>query len=322
MSEQEQVLIAQEPVAQPTPGQPEPEERLEIEVVNDTPPEDQNKARAPEAQAAEQPPDQIPEDELATYSDRVKKRINRLKYEFHEERRGRESAERQNNEAIQYAQRVIQENQVLKTHLQAGAKVLHQQVSAKADAELEQAKRAFKDAYESGDADAITKAQENLSRLVYAKEQVRQFAPPEQQGQQQEQQQQIPQQAQPQPVADPKAVKWAKERPWFGTDHRMTSYALAVHEDLLGKNMDTTSDEYYKFIDNEMRERFPEKFQAEEKVVPIRRAASVVAPVSRSANGAGRKVQLTETQVAVAKRLGVSPEQYAREMLKLQQEVQ
>jgi hypothetical protein len=289
---------------------------FELEIIDDTPVEDQGKARRAEGEEAKVPED----DEITQYSDNVQRRIKQLKYEYHEERRAKEEAARLREEAVSFAQKAYEENKQLRKALQDGEGVLVEQAKGRVDSEFELAKRAYKEAYELGDPDKILDAQERLNKAQIDRTQVESYKP----AYTEERQAPVPQApvAAPQPAApkvDPKAEEWAKKNDWFNRDTAMTGYAFGVHEDLVrneGLDPVRDADEYYRRIDESMRSRFPDKFGSDStEEAPQRQAGSVVAPASRSAKKP-RKVQLTSTQVALAKRIGVTPEQYAAQLLK------
>jgi len=282
---------------------------FEVDIIDDTPEED--KPRRPEDTEA-----QIPEDdEIASYGENVQKRIKQLKFEYHEERRRKEEAARLQDEAVDYARKVYEENQRLRKTLEEGEGVLVQQAKGRVEAELERAKSAYKEAYETGDPDKLIEAQEKLNSLQNEKFRVESYKPKPQQAQEQPVQlQQKPKVPEP----DAKTKAWAAQNEWFGNDSEMTGYAFGVHESLVkqGVNPQSQADEYYNRIDESMRQRFPDKFGGQQvEAAPVRQAGSVVAPAGRSAKKP-RRVQLTSTQVALAKRLGLSAEQYAAQLLK------
>jgi hypothetical protein len=282
---------------------------FEVDIIDDTPEEDKPR-RAEDAEA------QIPEDdEIASYGENVQKRIKQLKFEFHEERRRKEEAARLQDEAVDYARKVYEENQKLRKTLEEGEGVLVQQAKGRVEAELERAKSAYKQAYEVGDPDKLIEAQEQLNNLQNEKFRVESYKPKPQQTQEEPVQlQQKPKVPEP----DAKTKAWAAQNEWFGNDSEMTGYAFGVHESLVkqGINPQSQADEYYNRIDDSMRQRFPDKFDEQQvEAAPVRQTGSVVAPAGRSAKKP-RRVQLTSTQVALAKRLGLSAEQYAAQLLK------
>lgn len=291
---------------------------LEVEVVDDRPDGDRVSPR--------QGTDSDHDEELQNVSKSVQKRINKLRYEFHEERRKREQGERLQNEAVGYAKSVHNENQQLRQLLNHGEKLLIDEVKARANSDIESAKGTYRKALEEGDSEAIVQAQEAMNVASYDAKKAEEYAPvtaPE--SAIRPPQRQPAQRAQP----DPKAASWAQKNSWFNNDREMTSFAYGVHDTLVGQEgLNPSSDAYYRRIDEKMRERFPEKFEGtvEAEVPQVdsrpkgspRRPPAVVAPSTRSNGAAPRKVQLTATQVRLAKRLGVSPEQYARQVLELE----
>lgn len=282
---------------------------FEVDIIDDTPEEDKPR-RAEDTEA------QIPEDdEIASYGENVQKRIKQLKFEYHEERRRKEEASRLQDEAVDYARKIYEENQKLRKTLEEGEGVLVQQAKGRVEAELERAKSAYKQAYEVGDPDKLIEAQEQLNNLQNEKFRVESYKPK----QQEVQEEPVQLQKKPKvPEPDAKTKAWAAQNEWFGNDSEMTGYAFGVHESLVkqGINPQSQADEYYNRIDDSMRQRFPDKFGEQQvEAAPVRQTGSVVAPAGRSAKKP-RRVQLTSTQVALAKRLGLSAEQYAAQLLK------
>ena len=288
----------------------EPEaDKPEIEVVDDTPEQDRNR------KPMEEPPKEVTDDELAKYDESVQKRIKHFTKGYHEERRAKEAAQREKEEAIRLAQQLVEENQKLKGSLSQGQNALLEQAKKVVANELEQAKRKYKEAYESGDADALVAAQEELTTIKMKAERVNNFKPAP--VQETKNVVQTPQQTPPAPQVDPKLRAWQDENPWFGPNKRMTAFALGLHEELVADGISAGSDDYYKAIDAEMRSRFPDVFESgksektEDAPTPPKKS-NVVAPATRST--APRKVVLTKTQVDLAKRLGVPLELYARKV--------
>jgi hypothetical protein len=295
------------------PNQIEDEDDFEVEIVDDTPEQDRDKARRPEGAEPEVPED----DEIASYSESVQKRIKKLKYEFHEERRAKEEAARLRDEAINFAQKERDEKVRLQRMLEEGEGVLIGQAKQRLAVQLEKAKSEFKAAYEMGDADAMAEAQSRLTELKNEEYRLNSYRPP--------QRTQAPQAPQPQQrpaVAQPsgKAKEWAQSNPWFMRqgDEDITALAMGTHEKLVRSGVAPDTDQYYAQIDAAVRRAFPERFaDASPEVKPQRRqAGNVVAPAGRTSNQTPRKVVLTSTQVALAKRLGLSPQQYAAQLLK------
>ena len=283
---------------------------FEIEVVDDTPEEDKGKPRR-----AENAQPNVPEDdEVEKYSEGVQKRIKQLKFEYHEERRAKEESSRLQEEALRFAQQVKAENEQLRKTLSEGEGVLVDQAKGRVSAELDKAKASFKTAYESGDPDALLEAQEKLNALQSEKIRYENYKPQSQ-----------PVQPQPQyqaPAVQPRkpdklAMDWAIRNDWFEKDPEMTGYAYGLHEKLVKSGVDPRTEEYYNELDTAVRRVFPDKFGDEiiEESAPQRQAGNVVAPAARSGKRP-RKVQLTSTQVSLAKRLGLSNEQYAAQLMK------
>jgi hypothetical protein len=289
-------------------GAVQQEEDIELEVVDDTPEKDQG--FQPAAYDIKDPTD----DEIETYSDNVKKRLKELTFARHDERRAKEAALREREEAARIAQNLLDENRKLREQYQTGAVSYTQLVQSQAEMELQMARQKLKEAQESYDSDAMIAAQEAFAEAKYKSEYAKTFRPaPLQQPQQDVYIQQTPQ---PSPQVDEKATRWQTRNPWFGQDDEMTSLALAVHKKLVDSRIDPRSGEYYERIDARMREVFPDYF-GETKKEP-KRPASVVAAPTRTAGK--KKVQLTKTQEALARRLGLTNQQYATEVLKLNSE--
>lgn len=283
---------------------------IEVEIVDDTPEQDRDKVRRPDGVEPNIPDD----DEIASYSDSVQKRIKKLRYDFHEERRGKEEAKRMSDEAIRAAQKLHEDNLMLRRTIEEGEGILINQAKQRLSLELQRAKSQYTSAYELGDGDAIAEAQMKMTdlkneeyRLNGIKPQKAQVTPSP-----------VPQQLPQQPRASTKAVDWSGSNKWFGTDRDMTAYALRVSEDTIREGVDPESNEYYNRIDDSIRRVFPEKFAnaKNEDRTQRRQVGNVVAPGGRQTTGNPRKVTLSSTQVALAKRLGLKPEQYAAQLLK------
>jgi len=274
---------------------------FEVEIVDDTPEEDRGRPRRADGKEPEVPDD----DEIANYSENVQSRIKKLRFEYHEERRRKEEAERVREQAVTDLQKLYEENQKLRETLTRGEGALVNQAKGRIAAELEKAKQSYKDAYESGDSDAMIAANERLTLLTNEKLRYESYKPKPVQQQKMPEYTQAPQES----VVDDKAIDWASRNEWFQKDKAMTGYAYGIHEELVEDGIDPRSDEYYRQIDAKMREAFPHKFGHQ------RQQGTVVAPSSRSTK-APRKVTLTQSQVALAKRLGISPERYAAQLMK------
>jgi hypothetical protein len=289
----------------------ESDDDFQFEVVDDTPEEDRNK----EPLAEKPEPD---EEELASYSDRVKKRISTLQRAYHDERRAKEQALREQQEAIKYAQSVLEKNKTLIKKTNTDATLLHETWKSKVETDLERAKQMYKAAYESGDAESILEAQDALSRAT-----VRHEAALSQQPTLQPENDAVEpnRSVYTEPAPDPQAEAWVKKNPWFGPDRIMTALAYGIHEDLTSRGVHPIRDanKYYGELDRVMRERFPDYSWGDsgEKVPRQQKqpAATVVAPVTRSATG--KKVALTQTQIAIAKRLNIPLKEYAKQVAAL-----
>ena len=284
---------------------------FEVEIVDDRPEEDRVAKRSETVTTKVEEDD----DEAKNYSDKVQKRIKALKYDYHEERRAKEEASRLREEALNYAKKLQKENDELRKSLSDGENVLINQAKGRVDAELEKAKKDYKEAYESGDPDKLVDASSELARIQSEKQRVDSYVPPKPQ-QPRKQEAPIPQQPQ-KPQVSQRALDWANENTWFNKDSKMTSYAFGVHEELVKKGVVGDSEEYYKEIDTEMRKVFPDKFDdvIEDEETQQSQTGNVVAPTKRSAKKP-RTVRLTSTQVNLARRLGLTKEQYAAQLMK------
>ena len=283
-----------------------PKDELEVEVVNDTPKADRNRKPS-------EPPEEVTDEELEDYSEKVRKRIQHFSKGYHDERRAKEAALRERDELERFVKSVQDENSKLKGSVSKNQTALLDQAKKTAEVELVQAKKAYKDAYEAGDADALTTAQENLTGAKIKSDKLNNFKLPSLQ----EDMNEVKSKEEPKPATvDPRAQDWASKNTWFGTDDEMTSLALGLHNKLAKQGVDLQSDEYYEAIDTRMRQLFPDKFEEEvaetEEAEKPKKQANVVAPATRSV--APKKVKLTQTQVAIAKRLGVPIELYAQKV--------
>mgnify|MGYP003636216522 FL=1 len=286
---------------------------FEVEIADDTPEEDKGRPRrAADAEA------DIPEDEeLEKHSESVQKRIKKLKFEFHEERRRKEEAEREREAAVQYAESQKNEATRLRKNLSEGEGVLVNEAKARVASELNSAKRAYKEAYEAGDTDAVLEAQMSLSKLQLEADRVENWKPA-QRAVQDQSETPAPQAAPRVPRPDRKAQDWVAENDWFQKDTGMTRYAMLIHEELLETGVDSTTDVYYSKINEAMRSRYPDRFADVEPEVrqPQRKAGSVVAPGGRNTASSRNKVVITSSEAAIAKRLGLSNKEYAAQKLK------
>ena len=288
---------------------------VEIEVEDDTPPEDRGRK-------ASAPPEDVTESELKNYSDVVKKRISNLSKGIHDERRAKEEAMRQQQALESYAKNLIDENNKLKGTVDKNQTTMLEQAKQTVAREMEVAKQKYKQAYESGDSDAVVEAQEALTTAKIRADKVANFKPAPLQ--RSETPVQVPQQAiERQEVRDEKATSWAEENSWFGSDDEMTAFALGLDSKLKKEGVDPQSDTYYEKINSRMRQVFPDQFDdgvEEELSSTQRKSSNVVAPATRST--APRKIRLTQSQVAIAKKLGVPLETYAKQAAELMRKQQ
>ena len=292
------------------------QDELELEIEDDTPPEDRGKEPLPEEIVKE-----VENDTLEDYSERVKQRMAQLKKMHHDERREKEKADRERQEAVKIAEQYIQQNQQLKTTLSSGEEDYIKTLQGKFESDLAVAQRDYREAYDSGDTNKIVEAQTKMNDAQYKLSSAQNMRPQYNfSGQQAETRVESNQQVQPS-IAQPdvKATDWKSKNDWFGKDEQMTSLALGVHEQLVRDGISPSSDEYYRRIDETMQKRFPENFgdnSLEPEKPAQRKPSNVVAPATRSTSP--KKVRLTKTQVALAKKLKLTPEQYAREIMKLE----
>jgi hypothetical protein len=282
------------------------EPEIEIEIEDDAPVEDRGRQPLPKPLVEE-----LERDELDQYDDNVKTKLKQMRKVWHDERREKESALREQQEAVGLAQRLFEENKRIKSILSTGEKEYVTTIQSNADMELKIAQRAFKEAYDGGDADKMMEANQAVQMANLKMLQVKNFRMPSlQEDETPVQQQPVQYQSAPYvPEPDNKAVAWQKRNSWFGQDRGMTAFALGLHEDLRDNGIEVGSEEYYRELDNTMRKRFSEKFESPEDNRQSRtRLGTVVAPAVRST--APIKVKLKQSQVNLAKKFGLTPEQY------------
>lgn len=315
MADQENVK-EQEPVAE--------EKEFELEIEDDTPEEDRGRQPLPKEVVEE-----LEQDELEDYSEKVKTRLKQMKKVWHDERREKERALREQQEALAMAQKALEENKALRSKLSEGEKSLVMTATSAAELEMEMAKRAYKEAYESGDSDKLVDAQSKLNAANYRLERLKGYRPPLQTQPTTDINLNKPQPQAPQ--LDRKTAEWRSKNTWFGQDEEMTATALGLHQKLekqYGSGYVGT-DEYWNTVDKTMRKRFSEYFGEDEEAEttdrggkPAQRTdtkpATVVAPVSRSTSA--KRIVLKQSQLTIAKRLGLTPEQYAKEMMRLEKQ--
>lgn len=286
-------------------------EEAEVEVIDDTPEEDRGR------EPMKDPPEEVTDEELTKYDEGVQKRIKRFTKGYHDERRAKEAALREREAALQYAQQLMAENEKLKGSYSQTQTALIAQATKVAENELDRAKLAYKQAYESGDSDAMVEAQTKLNEASNKLSRVKNYKPQALQQPKTDVQTDLRQtkseEPAPQPQIDPDLAEWQERNPWFGKDRKMTAYALGLHEEIVSDGVEAGSPSYYERIDSDLRKTFPAKFGAEEGAEAPksqRTKSNVVAPATRST--APKKIVLTQSQVAIAKRLGLTNEQYAR----------
>jgi hypothetical protein len=291
-------------------------EDIDLEIEDDIPVADRGKEPLPKEKVEE-----LENDTLEDYSERVKQRMAQLKKVWHDERRAKEAADREREEAIKYARQIADENKKLKSTLSTGEEAYLKTLKDSLEQQLSIAKRDYGEAYDLGDKDKIIEAQAKMNdaqlRLSQTETYQRQY---DNSLQNNEKEVYIQQNEQALYKPDSKAMAWQEKNDWFGKDEEMTSLALGLHEKLVRSGISPTSDEYYRRIDSTMQKRFPENFGDatldEDQPAQRTKPSTVVAPATRST--APKKVRLTKTQVALAKKFGLTPEQYARETLKLE----
>jgi len=296
-------------------------ESLEIEIEDDTPADDRNREPLPKEVVKKL---EVEVDELDQYSEEAKQKLKQMKKIWNDERRAKESADRERNAALEAAQKLYEENKRIKSILENGEKEYKEAVKESAKAQLKAAKQAYKEAYEAGDSEKMMEAQGDLVKAQMQLDKVKKFKLPPLQ--EQENPVQMTQQYQAAPQPDQKVLAWQARNPWFGQDEEMTAAALGLHEKLKRNGVIIGSDEYYNALDKTMRKRFAENFDditevdepkaAKPADKPAVKPSTVVAPATRSTSS--KKVRLKTSQVAIAKKLGLTPEQYVSELLKLE----
>ena len=287
------------------------DEQIIIDVEDNTPAEDRNKPPM-----EEKVKEDLYNDELEDYSTKVKKKLIQMKRLAHEERRDKENALREQQEAVSFAQKVMEENKRLKTNLDNSEKNVLATVQRAVQMELEAAKKDYREAYDSGDTDKVMDAQERLTQATLKADKVKNFKPTPLQ--EEKPVVQTAPEPTPQYRPDPSAQAWQQQNPWFGEDEEMTSLALGLHEKLRREGVQVSSQEYYRKIDATIRRRFPEKFEeeAEQNERPVARKSSVVAPATRTTSP--KRVRLNPSELSLAKKLNLTPEQYAKAKIEME----
>ena len=298
-----------------TPDTPVSDDKPEIEIEDDTPEADRGREPMPKEIVEE-----LENDELEEYSEKVKLRLKQMKKVWHDERREKERLMREQQEALTAAQRYRQEAENLRQTLARGEQTLVGSYKQTAEYELEKARREYREAYEAGDADKLVEAQENLQKAGFKLQQLNSYRPTLQPASTTVE---TPVQTPAPPRPDTKTMAWQERNTWYGSDPEMTASALGLHQKLVNErgSQYAGSDEYWDVIDKTMRRRFPDYF-GEEEVANGKSAsreskpAPVVAPASRSRSP--KKIVLKQSQLAIAKKLGLTPEQYIRELTKME----
>jgi hypothetical protein len=293
------------------------EQEVELKVEDDTPEADRNRSPMPKEIVED-----LEKDELDSYSDGVKERFKQMKKVWHDERRAKESAQREQQQAVEMAKKAMEENKKLQEEARKGREAYLDTAKKSVEYETEMAKRAYKDAYESGDTDSIVDAQTKLSDANFRRQQIESYRPPRQE---EENSVNSTSTEAVKPQLDSKTMAWQERNTWYGSDEEMTAAALGFHQKLVRQKGDAYvgSDDYWSDVDNTMRRRFPEYFGEDNSTdgggKPVRaenKPATVVAPASRSTSS--KRIVLKQSQVALAKKLGLTPEQYAKELRRLE----
>ena len=287
---------------------------VELEIVDDTPEEDRINAAPLPKEIVEE----IDNDDLEAYSKEAKQRLLQMKKLINDERRAKEAIQRENEEAVRVANTIIEENKRLKGRLSDGEKVYVSTAKEKIASDLDQARRAYKEAYDSGDAERLVEAQERLTEVKFKAQEMDRYIPQYDENtlQSSEVDVQIPQQQSQPTRLDSKTQAWLDKNKWYGTDDDMSFLAMGIHKRLEREGVPTGSDHYWNAIDTEMRRRFPEKFgeEAGTKSSATTRKSTVVAPATRSTSS--KKITLNTRQMELAKKFKITPEQYYNELVK------
>ena len=287
---------------------------VEIDIVADTP--ERDRGRKPLDREVSDPTDE----ELDTYTEGVKKRLKELTHARHDERRAKEALAREKAELERLAMAMIEENKRLKQHVQTGTEQFKTMAQEAAEAKLKEARQTLKAAQEAYDTDAIIAAQEALAEATWEVKNAKNFTPPPLQTHEEAVQTYQPQTQQTRP--DEKTLRWQAKNQWFGASgfEEVTSFALGLHQKLVATGVDPRSDDYFEQIDARVKSKFPEIFGGTEDRPrngdAPKKPAAVAAPAMRSSGA--KKIQLTTTQLALAKKFGLTPQQYAAQVAKLE----
>jgi hypothetical protein len=296
----------------------EPTQEFEIEIEDDIPEEDRINSKPMPREIA----DEVENDDLESYSQEAKERLIQMKKLMHDERRAKDQALREHSEAIRVAKLIIEENKQLKGRLSDGEKVYVSTAKESITRELEMAKREMKEAYESGDSDRLAEAQDKLTDVKLKARDIERYTPQYDEKTLQRQENEVKiQQQQPEPQRlDSKTQAWLDKNKWYGVDEDMSFLAQGIHRRLEKEGVPLGSDHYWNVVDTEIKKRFPEKFEEEpgtkQPEKSEKKSSTVVASATRSTSP--KKIRLTPTQMALAKKFNLSPEQYAMELTKLE----
>ena len=288
---------------------------VDIQIEDDTPEVDR-RAR-PLDKEVEDPT----EEEIENYTQGAQNRIKQLTHARHDERRAKEAVSREKDELERMAAAILEENRKLKEYVKNGEATYAETLQAKAEAEMEMARRKYKEAQESYDSDAMLAAQENLTDAKMKLESAKNFKPTPLQNDNSVVQ--IQSSSQEAPRLDDKTLRWQAKNQWFGSPgyEEMTAFALGLHQKLVATGIDPRSDDYFARVDGRLKQVFPELLgiseSADRKADPVKKPATVVASSSRS-TGSKKVVKLTTTQQRLADKFGLSHKQYAQEVLKLE----
>jgi hypothetical protein len=293
----------------------QPSVEFEIEIEDDTPPEDRGREPMPKSLVEE-----LEQDELENYDENVKQKLKQMRKVWHDERREKEQASREQQEALALAQKLFEENKRFKNIIETGSKEYADTLQNAASLQLEMAKQKYKEAYDSGDSDQVMEASQGLQAANIRLMQAQQFkAPSLQEENFVVQNQQATQVSRP---SNPLLNAWLQKNTWYGSDDEMTATALGIHKKVeRSGDVAVGSEKYFAILDKTMRRRYPEQFDMEDTETKARpetrsKPSTVVAPAVRST--ASNKIKLKASQVNLARRLGLTPEQYALELRRLE----
>lgn len=292
-------------------GKVDEQNKITVEIDDDTPEKDRGKWVANDKRDGE--PEFPTEEEIRSYSKGAQTRIHNMTARVHAERRRAEDLTRQYTEAEALMKRLLEENNNLKGMIENGEKILMGEHKGRLEMAVAQARAKAKEAHDAGDSTAFIAAQEELARAVAQLDRAGTYRPTQMQREDASilEKTKI---AQQQATPDEAAQKWAAQNKWFGRDDAMTGYALGYHKQLTEREgISPTDKEYYQRLNAEMRRRFPDRFGERERAP--QRQSSPVAPVARTGSTAPRTVRITESQAKLARRLGLTVEQYAEQVL-------